>query len=40
MSAAWELAALGVTANIVHPPVTDTGGSPMTCVGTWPNGPI
>ena len=25
MSAAWELAAFGVTANIVHPPVTDTG---------------
>jgi 3-oxoacyl-[acyl-carrier protein] reductase len=25
MSAAWEMAALGVTANIVHPPVTDTG---------------
>jgi 3-oxoacyl-[acyl-carrier protein] reductase len=25
MSAAYELAALGVTANIVHPPVTDTG---------------
>ena len=25
MSAAAELAAYGVTANIVHPPVTDTG---------------
>jgi 3-oxoacyl-[acyl-carrier protein] reductase len=25
MSAATELADLGVTANIVHPPVTDTG---------------
>ena len=25
MSAAWELAPHGVTANIVHPPVTDTG---------------
>ena len=25
MSAAFELAALGITANIVHPPVTDTG---------------
>ena len=25
MSAAWEMAALGVTANLVHPPVTDTG---------------
>ena len=25
MSAATELAPLGVTANIVHPPVTDTG---------------
>ena len=25
MSAAWELATLGITANIVHPPVTDTG---------------
>ena len=25
MSAATELAGLGVTANIVHPPVTDTG---------------
>jgi 3-oxoacyl-[acyl-carrier protein] reductase len=25
MSAAWELAPLGITANIVHPPVTDTG---------------
>lgn len=25
MSAAFELAALGVTANVVHPPVTDTG---------------
>jgi 3-oxoacyl-[acyl-carrier protein] reductase len=25
MSAAFELAGLGVTANIVHPPVTDTG---------------
>lgn len=25
MSAAYELAELGVTANIVHPPVTDTG---------------
>ena len=25
MSAAWELSAFGVTANIVYPPVTDTG---------------
>ena len=25
MSAAFELASLGITANIVHPPVTDTG---------------
>jgi 3-oxoacyl-[acyl-carrier protein] reductase len=25
MSAAFELATLGITANIVHPPVTDTG---------------
>ena len=25
MSAAWELAAFGITANVVHPPVTDTG---------------
>ena len=25
MSAAYELASLGITANIVHPPVTDTG---------------
>jgi 3-oxoacyl-[acyl-carrier protein] reductase len=25
MSAAFELAAYGVTANVVHPPVTDTG---------------
>jgi 3-oxoacyl-[acyl-carrier protein] reductase len=25
MSAAWELGRYGVTANIVHPPVTDTG---------------
>jgi 3-oxoacyl-[acyl-carrier protein] reductase len=25
MSAAFELAALGITANIVNPPVTDTG---------------
>jgi 3-oxoacyl-[acyl-carrier protein] reductase len=25
MSAAWELAEFGVTANIVYPPVTDTG---------------
>ena len=25
MSAATELAGLGVTANILHPPVTDTG---------------
>jgi NAD(P)-dependent dehydrogenase (short-subunit alcohol dehydrogenase family) len=25
MSAAFELAGLGITANIVHPPVTDTG---------------
>jgi 3-oxoacyl-[acyl-carrier protein] reductase len=25
MSAAFELAALGITANVVHPPVTDTG---------------
>jgi len=25
MSAAWELAELGITANIVHPPITDTG---------------
>jgi len=25
MSAAYELAGLGITANIVHPPVTDTG---------------
>jgi 3-oxoacyl-[acyl-carrier protein] reductase len=25
MSAAFELASLGVTANIVYPPVTDTG---------------
>lgn len=25
MSAAYELADLGITANIVHPPVTDTG---------------
>jgi len=25
MSAALELATLGITANIVHPPVTDTG---------------
>ena len=25
MSAAFELAKFGITANIVHPPVTDTG---------------
>jgi len=25
MSAAFELAAMGITANVVHPPVTDTG---------------
>ena len=25
MSAAWELAGLGITANVVYPPVTDTG---------------
>jgi 3-oxoacyl-[acyl-carrier protein] reductase len=25
MSAAWELADIGITANVVHPPVTDTG---------------
>jgi len=25
MSAAFELASMGVTANVVHPPVTDTG---------------
>lgn len=25
MSAAWELAPLGITANLVYPPVTDTG---------------
>ena len=25
MSAAFELASLGITANVVHPPVTDTG---------------
>jgi 3-oxoacyl-[acyl-carrier protein] reductase len=25
MSAAWELAPFGITANMVHPPVTDTG---------------
>jgi 3-oxoacyl-[acyl-carrier protein] reductase len=25
MSAAFELAALGITANVVQPPVTDTG---------------
>ena len=25
MSAAWELAAFGITANVVYPPVTDTG---------------
>ena len=25
MSAAFELAEFGITANIVHPPVTDTG---------------
>jgi 3-oxoacyl-[acyl-carrier protein] reductase len=25
MSAAWELATFGITANVVHPPVTDTG---------------
>jgi 3-oxoacyl-[acyl-carrier protein] reductase len=25
MSAAWELAGLGITANIVHPSITDTG---------------
>ena len=25
MSAAWELASLGITANIVYPPATDTG---------------
>jgi 3-oxoacyl-[acyl-carrier protein] reductase len=25
MSAAWELGAHGITANVVHPPVTDTG---------------
>jgi 3-oxoacyl-[acyl-carrier protein] reductase len=25
MSAAYELASLGITANVVHPPVTDTG---------------
>jgi len=25
LSAAFELASLGITANIVHPPVTDTG---------------
>jgi 3-oxoacyl-[acyl-carrier protein] reductase len=25
MSAAWELADLGITANMIHPPITDTG---------------
>jgi 3-oxoacyl-[acyl-carrier protein] reductase len=25
MSAAFELAPLGITANVIHPPVTDTG---------------
>jgi len=25
MSTAMELATLGITANVVHPPVTDTG---------------
>ena len=25
MAAAFELAPLGITANVVHPPVTDTG---------------
>lgn len=25
MSAAWELADLGITANVIHPPITDTG---------------
>ena len=25
MSAAFELSGLGITANVVHPPVTDTG---------------
>jgi 3-oxoacyl-[acyl-carrier protein] reductase len=25
MSAAFELAAYGITSNVVHPPVTDTG---------------
>jgi 3-oxoacyl-[acyl-carrier protein] reductase len=25
MSAAFELSGMGVTANVVHPPVTDTG---------------
>jgi 3-oxoacyl-[acyl-carrier protein] reductase len=46
MSAAWELGPYGVTANIVHPPPTDTGwvtpaveqaviaASPLRHVGT------
>lgn len=37
MSAAFELAALGITANIVNPPVTIPGGSPKKFADTWPN---
>ena len=33
MSASTELAPFGITANIVHPPVTDTGGSPTKSAG-------
>jgi len=36
MSAAVELAPLGITANIVHPPVTDTGWiTPPVAAGGW-----
>jgi NAD(P)-dependent dehydrogenase (short-subunit alcohol dehydrogenase family) len=38
MSAALELASLGITANIVHPPVTDTAGSPTPSGAMWPTG--
>ena len=35
MSAAFELAALGITANVVHPPVTAAYGAPDTLRRCW-----
>jgi NAD(P)-dependent dehydrogenase (short-subunit alcohol dehydrogenase family) len=39
MSASVELAPYGVTANIVYPPVTDTGWVPTRCAPPSPTAP-